>query len=57
MVQRETLKEEVKLTAVIEAGNLSLDKGSSRVVDRFFLGPQKMRELSTWRNWSTRMLK
>tara|TARA_A200000113_G_scaffold225337_1_gene245858 strand:+ start:1663 stop:3963 length:2301 start_codon:yes stop_codon:yes gene_type:complete len=43
VVQRETLKEEVKLTAVIEAGNLSLDKGSSRVVDRFFLGPQKMR--------------
>ena len=42
-VQRETLKEEVKLTAAIEAGNLSLDKGSSRVVDRFFLGSQKMR--------------
>ena len=46
VVQRETLKEEVKLTAAIEAGNLSLDKGSSRVVDRFFLGSQKMRGLN-----------
>ena len=42
-LQREALKEELKLTAVIEAGNLSLDKGSSTVVDRFFLGSQKMR--------------
>ena len=42
-VQREALKEELKLTATFEGGNLSLDKGNSSVVDRFSLGPSKMR--------------
>ena len=41
--EKQTLKEEVKLTAVFEAGLLSFTKGSSRVVDRFFLGSHKMR--------------
>ena len=41
--QKETLKEEVKLTAVFEAGLLTYTNGNSRVMDRFFLGSQKMR--------------
>ena len=32
---REAFKEELKMKAVFEAGNLSLDKGSSSVNDRF----------------------
>ena len=41
--QKETLKEEVKLTAIFEAGLLTYTRGKSRVVDRFFLGSHKMR--------------
>ena len=41
--QREAYKEEVKLTAVFEAGLLTYKSGNSRVTDRFFLGSQKMR--------------
>lgn len=40
---REEFKEELKMKAVFEAGNLSLDKGSSSVNDRFFLNSRKMR--------------
>jgi len=38
-----TLNEELKLTAVLEAGILSYTSGNSRVLDRFFLGSNKMR--------------
>ena len=38
-----TLNEELKLTAVLEAGILSFTSGNSRVLDRFFLGSNKMR--------------
>ncbi len=41
--QKEAFKEEVKLTAVFEAGLLTYKNGNSRVMDRFFLGSQKMR--------------
>ncbi len=41
--QKEAFKEEVKLTAVFEAGVLTYTSGNSRVMDRFFLGSQKMR--------------
>ena len=41
--QKEAFKEEVKLTAVFEAGLLTYTSGNSRVMDRFFLGSQKMR--------------
>ena len=40
---REAFKEELKMKAVFEAGNLSLDKGSSSVNDRFVLSSRKMR--------------
>ena len=40
---REAFKEEVKFSAVFEGGLVTYTQGSSRVMDRFFLGPQKMR--------------
>ena len=40
---REAFKEELKMKAVFEGGNLSLNKGSSSVNDRFFLSSSKMR--------------
>ena len=43
---REAFKEELKMKAVFEVGNLSLDKGSSSVNDRFFLSSRKMRGFS-----------
>ena len=41
--QREAFKEEVKLSAVLEAGVLTFTDGNSRVTDRFFLNSRKMR--------------
>ena len=41
--QREAFKEEVKFTAVVEAGGLTYSRGNSRVTDRFLLGSGKMR--------------
>ena len=43
VAQREAFKEEVKLTAVLEAGVLTFSDGNSRVTDRFFLNSRKMR--------------
>ena len=41
--QREAFKEEVKFSAVVEAGVLTYSSGNSRVTDRFFLSSNKMR--------------
>ena len=41
--QRNAFKEDLKLTAEFESGLLTYTTGSSRVIDRFFLGSRKMR--------------
>lgn len=41
--QRDAFQEEVKLSAVLEAGVLTFTEGNSRVTDRFFLSSRKMR--------------
>ena len=41
--QRSAFKEDLKLTAEFESGLLTYTTGSSRVIDRFFMGSRKMR--------------
>jgi len=41
--QRNTFKEDLKLTAELETGILTYTTGDSRVIDRFFLNSRKMR--------------
>lgn len=43
IAQKKVWNEEVTLRATLEAGALHFNKGSSRVTDRFFLGPNTMR--------------
>ena len=47
VAQTRVLREEVTLRASLEGGVLSYSEGSSRVTDRFFLGPSRMRGFST----------
>ena len=43
VVQKNTFKDDLKLSAEFEGGILTFTKGDSRVVDRFFLSSRKMR--------------
>ena len=43
VAQRRVWNEEVTLRATLEGGALNYTEGSSRVTDRFFLGPRRMR--------------
>ncbi len=43
VAQNKILNEEVTLRGIVEAGLLSYSSGSSRVTDRFFMGPSVMR--------------
>ena len=41
--QRNTFKNDLKLSAEFEGGIITYTDGSSRVIDRFFLNSRKMR--------------
>ena len=43
VAQKNTFKDDLKLSAEFEGGILTFTKGNSRVVDRFFLNSRKMR--------------
>ena len=43
VVQKNTFKDDLKLSAEFEGGILTFTKGDSRVIDRFFLSSRKMR--------------
>ncbi|WP_371060173.1 outer membrane protein assembly factor BamA [Rhodosalinus sp. 5P4] len=47
VAQTRILREEVTLRATLEGGVLNYSDGSSRVTDRFFLGPRRLRGFTT----------